>query len=467
MAHHDFAPAWLYFPALPSSTKLSLNFKKHSENLLLTENCYEANHRRYNYADGFDAGIGRPNGGHFARKEKHGWRSQGRSGTKNINHRGGCHGGPFRNRTSTFHWGKGRGLPENSILDNGTGKKEGEVPRHFKAEDFPSLNPKYEREPNRIESSAASVWAYPLNPKSRSLRMLVLRKGSTKELQMSRCLVVGGLHSQTVRKGTGTNVHKGSVPKPVILPAKPTQWKSEAKDNKLRNLFPCESAYGVGNFSPFKSTAKAHGQSQNSKKECSQSHSSSPVGKAGQPHLLTRIWTNKKREFLKTLKQDRMEEKHEDKNRAGKEKNDASFNLNKSNSPHRERDISQNTESEIPQENGNTSIKSQQIIQSSAFPQADVLSSSLEAEHRLLKAMGWQEYSENDEMCAPLTEEEMREFRVIRDQLQKNGLWKTGILKKGLISGFRFSPWKNSTFKPTQEEDSETSSSDTSDDEDI
>ncbi|XP_071586390.1 vasculin isoform X2 [Heliangelus exortis] len=414
MAHHDFAPAWLYFPALPSSTKLSLNFKKHSENLLLTENCYEANHRRYNYADGFDAGIGRPNGGHFARKEKHGWRSQGRSGTKNINHRGGCHGGPFRNRTSTFHWGKGRGLPENSILDNGTGKKEGEVPRHFKAEDFPSLNPKYEREPNRIESSAASVWAYPLNPKSRSLRMLVLRKGSTKELQMSRCLVVGGLHSQTVRKGTGTNVHKGSVPKPVILPAKPTQWKSEAKDNKLRNLFPCESAYGVGNFSPFKSTAKAHGQSQNSKKE-----------------------------------------------------NDASFNLNKSNSPHRERDISQNTESEIPQENGNTSIKSQQIIQSSAFPQADVLSSSLEAEHRLLKAMGWQEYSENDEMCAPLTEEEMREFRVIRDQLQKNGLWKTGILKKGLISGFRFSPWKNSTFKPTQEEDSETSSSDTSDDEDI
>ncbi|KAM9367362.1 LOW QUALITY PROTEIN: vasculin [Phaethornis superciliosus] len=420
MAHHDFVPAWLYFPALPSSTKLSLNFKKHSENLLLAENCYESNRRRCNYTDGFDAGVGWPNGGHFARKEKYGWRSQGRSGTENINHRGGCRGGAFRNRTSTFHWGKGRGLHENTVLDNGTGKKEDEVPKHFKAEDFPSLNPKYEMEPNRIESSAASRWAYPLNPKSRSLRMLVIKKGSTKELQMSRCPVAGSLHSQTVRKGTGTSVHKGSVPKPVILPAKPTQWKSEAKENKLRNLFPHESAYGVGSLSPFKSTAKALGQSQNSKREvkqCLRSHSSSPVGKAGQPRLLTRMWTNKKSEFLKTPKQDRVEEKHEDKNRAGQEKNDASFNLNKSNSPHHERDINQNTESEMPQENGNTSITSQHIIQSSAFPQTDVLSSSLEAEHRLLKAMGWQEYSENDETC-PLIEEEMREFRVIREQGQ-------------------------------------------------
>ncbi|XP_074022267.1 vasculin isoform X4 [Numenius arquata] len=463
MAQHDFAPAWLNFPTPPSSTKVissslfsSLNFEKHSENFSWTENRYEANRRRHNSSDGFDPNIGRPNGGHFGRKEKNGWRSQGRNGTENINHRGGYHGGGSRARTSTFHSGKGQGMHENNVPDNETGKKEDkEVPKQFEAEDFPSLNPEYERELNQNKSLAAGVWEYPLNPKSRSPRMLVIKKGSTKELQISGFPVVGSLHSQPVRNGTGTSVYKGLVPKPVTPPAKPTQWKSQAKENKLGNLFPHESAYGVGNFSPFKSTSKGFTVSQNSVKE---------------PRLtkLTRMRTDKKSEFLKALKQDRVEEEHEDENHAGQEKDDESFNLHNSNSPHHERDINRNFENEIPQENGNASITSQQIIRSSAFPQADVLSSSLEAEHRLLKEMGWQEDSENDETCAPLTEDEMREFRVISEQLQKNGLRKNGILKNGLICDFKFSPWKNSTFKPALEnEDSETSSSDTSDDDDV
>ncbi|XP_051499251.1 vasculin isoform X2 [Apus apus] len=469
MAHHDFAPAWLNFPTLPSSTKSTLNFEKHSENFSWAENCYEANCRRCSSTDGFDPG--RSNGGHFGRKEKYGWRSQGRSGTENINHRGGCHGGGFRTRTSAFHWGKGRGLHENSVPDNEAGKKEDkEISKQFKAEDFPSLNPKYEKEPNQSKSSAAGVWDYPLNPKSRSPRMLVFKKSSTKELQTTKFPVVGGLHSQPVRKVNGTSVYKGSGPKPVTPPTKPTQWKREAKENNLGNPFLRESAYGVGNFRPFKSAAKAFAVSQNSVKERARSNSSSPVDKGGQPNVtkLTRLRTDKKSEFLKALKQDRVEEEHEDTYHAGQDKNDESFNLNNSNSPHHERDINQNFETEILQENGNTSVTSQQIIPSSAFPQADVLSSSLEAELRLLKEMGWQEYSENDETCAPLTEDEMREFRVIREQLQKNGLRKTSILKNGLICGFKFSPWKNSTFRPAVEkEDSETSSSDTSDDDDV
>ncbi|KAI5280434.1 Olfactory Receptor 4E2 [Manis pentadactyla] len=73
---------------------------------------------------------------------------------------------------------------------------------------------------------------------------------------------------------------------------------------------------------------------------------------------------------------------------------------------------------------------------------------SLEAEHRLLREVGWHEDSENDETCAPLTEDEMREFQVISEQLQKNGLRKNGILKNSLICDFKFGPWKNSTFKP-------------------
>ncbi|XP_005532704.1 PREDICTED: vasculin isoform X2 [Pseudopodoces humilis] len=470
MAQHDFAPAWLNFPTPPSSTKSSLNFEKHSENFTCTENRYEANRRRHSSSEGFDPNIGRSNGGHFGRKERNGWRSQGRNGPENINHRGGYHGGSSRTRCTTFHCGKGQGLHGNSVPDNETHKKEDkEVPNQFEAEDFPSLNPECERDPNQNKSLAAGVWEYPLNPKSRSQRMLVIKKGSTKELRISGFPVVGNLLSQPVRNGTGTSVYKGLVPKPVTPPAKPTQWKSQAKENKLGNVFPHESAYGVGNFSPFKSTVKAFGVTQNSVKECNQSNSSSPVDKSGQPRLtkLTRM-RNDKSEFLKALKRDRVKEEHEDENHHGQEKDDESFNLHNGNSPHRERDINRNFENEILQENGSASITPQQIIQSSAFPQANVLSSSLEAEHRLLKEMGWQEDSENDETCAPLTEDEMREFQVISEQLQKNGLRKNGILKNGFICNFKFSPWKNSTFKPALEnEDSETSSSDTSDDDDV
>ncbi|XP_050185099.1 vasculin isoform X1 [Myiozetetes cayanensis] len=471
MAQHDFAPAWLNFPTPPSSTKSSLHFEKHSENFSWTENRYEANRRRHSSLEGFDPNIGRPNGGHFVRKERNGWRSQVRNGSENINHRGGYHGGGSRTRTSTIHCGKGQGLHNISVPDNETRKKEDkEVPNQFEAEDFPSLNPEYEKEQNQIKSLAAGVWEYPLNPKSRSQRMLVIKKGNTKELRISGFPAVGNLHSQLVRNGNGASVYKGLVPKPVTPPVKPTQWKSQAKENKLGNAFPPESAYGVGSFSPFKSTVKAFAVTQNSVKECNRSNSSSPVDKSGQPRLtkLIRMRTDKKSEFLKALKRDKMKEEHEDENHDVQEKDDESFNLHNSNSPHHERDINRNFENEIPQENGNASITPQQIIQSSTFPQANVLSSSLEAEHRLLKEMGWQEDSENDETCAPLTEDEMREFQVITEQLQKNGLRKNGIWKNGLICNFKFSPWKNSTFKPAMEnEDSETSSSDTSDDDDV
>ncbi|NXE29615.1 GPBP1 protein, partial [Ardeotis kori] len=307
---------------------------------------------------------------------------------------------------------------------------------------------------------------YPLNPKSRSPRMLVIKKGSTKELQISGFPVVGSLHSQPVRNGTGTSVYRGLVPKPITPPAKPTQWKSQAKE-KLGNPFSRESAYGIGNFSPFKSTAKAFTVSQNSVKECNRSNSSSPVDKVGQPRLtkLTRMRTDKKSEFLKALKRDRVEEEHEDENHDEQEKDDESFNLRNSNSPHHERDVNRNFENEILQENGNASITSQQIIRSSAFPQADVLSSSLEAEHRYVLYIIQRVFLHD---CCVQLFFCLQLHLVFPFQLRKNGLRKNGILKNGLICDFKFSSWKNSTFKLALEnEDSETSSSDTSDDDDV
>uniref|UniRef100_A0A6I8SNR4 Vasculin n=1 Tax=Xenopus tropicalis TaxID=8364 RepID=A0A6I8SNR4_XENTR len=131
-------------------------------------------------------------------------------------------------------------------------------------------------------------------------------------------------------------------------------------------------------------------------------------------------------------------------------------NLNNRNGSCPERDINLNfDENKISEDNGNT-LMSGQI--SSAYPPDGVLSSSLEAEFRLLREMGWQEDSENDETCAPLTEDEMKEFQAISEQLQKNGLRKHVFLRNALALDL--------FHDSVQKEDSETSSSsDTSDDE--
>ncbi|XP_021094854.1 vasculin-like [Heterocephalus glaber] len=195
--------------------------------------------------------------------------------------------------------------------------------------------------------------------------MLVIKKGNTKDLQLSGFPVVGNLQLQSVKNGTGPSVYKGLVPKPAAPPTEPIQCKSQTKENKAGTSFPHESAYSVGNFSAFKSAAKNFSPSTNSVKECNHSNYSLPVDKLNQqPRLtkLTQMRTAKKCEFLKALKRDRVEE-HEDESHAGSEKDEDSFNLHNSNSTHQERDINRNfAENEIPQENDNASVISQQII---------------------------------------------------------------------------------------------------------
>lgn len=61
--------------------------------------------------------------------------------------------------------------------------------------------------------------------------------------------------------------------------------------------------------------------------------------------------------------------------------------------------------------------------------------------------MGWQEDSENDETCAPLTEDEMREFQVISEQVGRPksdgnslpvaSLNQNNRLKKNIFGGLR------------------------------
>ncbi|MGH0175945.1 UNVERIFIED_CONTAM: hypothetical protein FKN15_071723 [Acipenser sinensis] len=349
--------------------------------------------------------------GNFGRKEKNGWR--GRNGFESVNSRGGYHGGNSRSRAGVFHSGKNQVLRESNSTRNENGKREErDARKQFEAEDFPSLNPESEREQNLSKSVAAGVWVeHPPNPKSRTSKMMVIKKVSKEDLS-SGFPAAGPPHQQPTKNGTGLSVFKGLIPKPAAPPVKG-----------------------------------------------SRSSSSSPVDKMTQPRLmkLTRVRSDKKSEFLKALKQDKVdEEDHADRNQF---KDDKTLNMHNSNNSHRCRDENLNRyENEVPRVNGNALV-----IRSSTFPQADVLSSSLEAEHRLLKEMGWQEDSEHDETYAPLTEDEMREFQAISEQLQKNGL-----RKNGLSCDFKFGTWKNSTFKPTVDNDeAETSSSDTSDDDEI
>ncbi|XP_015685846.1 vasculin-like [Protobothrops mucrosquamatus] len=159
MAQHDFAPAWLNFPTPPPPSKSSLNFEKHSSTFSWTENRYEVNRRRHNSSDGLDPSCGHSNGGHSGRKERNGWRSQGRNGTENLNYRAGYHNGSSRARTRSFQSGKSQGSQENKASECETLKKTGkEEPKQFEAEDFPSLNPEHEREPNQNKSLAEGVW---------------------------------------------------------------------------------------------------------------------------------------------------------------------------------------------------------------------------------------------------------------------------------------------------------------------
>ena len=81
---------------------------------------------------------------------------------------------------------------------------------------------------------------------------------------------------------------------------------------------------------------------------------------------------------------------------------------------------------------------------------------------RLLKAMGWQEYPENDENCLPLTEDELREFHMKTEQLRRNGFGKNGFLQSR--SSNLFSPTRSTCRAEFEDLAMETSSSETSDD---
>ncbi|CAB1332401.1 unnamed protein product [Coregonus sp. 'balchen'] len=307
---------------------------------------------------------------------------------------------------------KSKGLPE----DQRGHRDDGDKRKQFEAEDFPSLNPNAEREVNH-KAVATGVWEHPPNPQSRGSKMMVIKRVSKEEPTTATSCTATPQQQQALSRN-GPSIYKAPIPNSVSLPVK-----------------------------------------------ASRSSSSSPVNKGSQPRLmmrLTRMRLDRKSHFLKALKQDMVDEEDLHHNC----KVDEGFYLQNSNVGRG--DENQNRcEHSVSQENGNTTTitMKQQVLCSSTFPQQEVLSSSLEAEHRLLKEMGWQEESDNDETCAPLTEDEMREFQAISEQLQKNGLRRNGLLKNSPPID-SLAVWKTSNLKMATDttEETETSSSDTSDD---
>uniref|UniRef100_A0A8C7S1B9 Vasculin n=1 Tax=Oncorhynchus mykiss TaxID=8022 RepID=A0A8C7S1B9_ONCMY len=369
MAQHDFTPAWLNFPTAPSSAKVP--FCVCGFVLSVQVVCF--------------TGI-------FSRKEGNGWGV--RNGSEGSSSR------PPLQRGGPSPRSKSKGLSEGQQGH----RDDGDIRKQFGAEDFVSgvvrkpNDPPYEIVQSKKTmfevitqshaftfcskmkscgiSSCSVYLEHPPNPQSRGSKMMVIKRVSREQPTPAQtCTSTPQQQQAPSRNGTGPSLYKGPIPISVSLPV------------KVR--FICTH----------------------------RSSSSSPVDKGSQPRLMMRLTrmtrSDRKSTFLKALKKDMVDEEdlyHHCKHDDGFHPQNCNVGCGDENRNRCERSFSQ--------ENGNmtTLTMRQQVLRSSTFPQQEVLSSSLEAEHRLLKEMGWQEESENDETCAPLTEDEMREFQAISEQ---------------------------------------------------
>uniref|UniRef100_A0A8C8MMG2 Vasculin n=1 Tax=Oncorhynchus tshawytscha TaxID=74940 RepID=A0A8C8MMG2_ONCTS len=393
MAQHDFTPAWLNFPTAPSSAK---SFQSPAKCL---DNHGDVSRRRHNSSDDSEPVNGRT-GGIFSRKEGNGWGV--RNGSEGSSSR------PPLQRGGPSPRSKSKGLPEGQQGH----RDDGDRRKQFEAEDFPSLHPDADREVSRDKAVATGVWGdeaftfcsklkscgisscfvyleHPPNPQSRGSKMMVIKRVSREQPTPAQtCTSTPQQQQAPSRNGTGPSLYKGPIPISVSLPV------------KVRLSCHVVVSFSVGFV----------------KSQCThRSSSSSPVDKGSQPRLMMRLTrmtrSDRKSTFLKALKKDMVDEEdlyHHCKHDDGFHPQNCNVGCGDENRNRCERSFSQ--------ENGNmtTLTMRQQVLRSSTFPQQEVLSSSLEAEHRLLKEMGWQE--ESDETCAPLTEDEMREFQAISEQ---------------------------------------------------
>ncbi|XP_043555063.1 vasculin-like protein 1 isoform X2 [Chiloscyllium plagiosum] len=472
MAQHDFVPAWLNFPTSQSSNKSSSTSEKHSDHFARGDGRFGVNRRRHNSSDGFfsngllraagdgwyqpsllrhdsvDSGVSKGVQvslfGNQVCKENASWHNTNR-GHDSVNQR--SSNNSHRHWNGNFHNRKNSGFqdkPPAEVKDEKKDEKDEKL--QFEEEDFPSLNPDAEKQPSqsRPVSTPTGVWENPPSAKQPVSKMLVIKKVLKEEPIFSTSFCSSGNPFSNSNKNTANpSVYKNLIPKPAAPPTKPGPWKSVARENKPGLLYSGQDSAITSPVAMIKPSVQSTGSCHISPKETPSSTTPPIEISTNRLMKLTRVKSDKKSEFLKTLKDDRNDEisEHTDFNKL--------------------EDCVRN----IPETNENGKANGHQHSLSFCGPEKDYLSSSLEAEHRLLKAMGWQECSENDDNFLPLTEDELREFQAKTEQLKKNGFRKNGFQLKNRCTALHFTDWRGFFNTGLHEaSDSETSSSTNSDD---
>nr|XP_020145295.1 LOW QUALITY PROTEIN: vasculin-like protein 1 [Microcebus murinus] len=483
MAQHDFVPAWLNFSTPQSAKSPTATFEKHGEHLPRGEGRFGVSRRRHNSSDGFfnngplrttgdswhqpslfrhdsvDSGVSKGAYAGITGNPSY-WYGSSR-GHDVMSQRSGGGTGNHRHWNGSFHSRKGCSFQERPPTEIREEKKEDKVEKlQFEEEDFPSLNPEAgkQNQPCRPFGTPSGVWENPPSAKQPS-KMIVIKKVSKEDpaAAFSAAFTSPGSHHANGNKSSSIvpSVYKNLVPKPAPPPSKPNAWKANRMEHKTGSLTSTPASCAclpVRIFVTQTSWCLRLGRCQllSSPKESPSSTtppieiSSSRLAVKAPPAAdqLTRRTTDRKSEFLKTLKDDRNGEFSENRDC------DKLEDLEDDSTPE-------------PKENGEEGCH-QNGLALPIVEEGEVLSHSLEAEHRLLKAMGWQEYPENDESCLPLTEDELKEFHMKTEQLRRNGFGKNGFLQSRNSS--LFSPWRSTCKAEFEDSDTETSSSETSDD---
>ncbi|KAE8609894.1 hypothetical protein XENTR_v10011941 [Xenopus tropicalis] len=429
MAQHDFVPAWLNF-STPQSTKTSTGVvEKHGEHHPRGEGRLGVSRRRHNSSDGFfNNGPLRTTGDSWHQPSllRHDSVDSGVSKGTNLGAQPGWHG-VSRGQDSAMQRGGGNGTngagnpghrhrngsalsrknPSMQEKQPPEAREEKNAERkklQFEEEDFPSLNPETGKQVIQSKQTGAptGVWENPPSAKQ-PLKMLVIKKISKEDPSaFSAAFATPVSHisnGSNKTNSSGPIVYKNLVPKPAA--------------------------------SSIKGTASV-----------------TPPLELGVSRLtrMTRRTPDRKSEFLKALKDEQDVDLSED--RDGDKLEDVQMQ-----SPSELNDIEGEQIEEGCHHNG---------ISGSQEESRERLSYSLEAEHRLLKEMGWEE---NDEDCLPLTEEELQEFQIKSQQLKRNSMGQNGFLRQPRRCALLFAWRAPLTPDPSECSDTDTSSTDTSDDE--
>ncbi|MBN3302209.1 GPBL1 protein, partial [Amia calva] len=458
MAQHDFVPAWLNFSTPQPAKSPSATFEKHGEHFPRGDGRPGVSRRRHNSSDGFfnngplrapagdgwqqpsllrhdsvDSGVSK--GGHGGLVGGQGWkdstswhgaprgqeavtsqhhhhhhnhhhgRHQKRGGGDRDRDRDRDRAGGHRHRNGSFHPRKGPPFQDKPGTDGREERKESKEDKlKFVEEDFPSLNPeatgKAVGQPRAV-GTPFGVWENPPSAKQAVSKMLVIKKVSKEDpcAAFSAGFAATGPLPANGNKVpiTGPSVYKNLVPKPAAAPTKTGPWKPNGRETKSGLHFSGRDSAFTSPVSVTKALAPASSAPHTAPKE-TPSSTTPPIDITPPRLKLMRRGTDRKSEFLRALKDERNGE------------GPACC------SPGASGEVEGGTPE--PKEYGEGLCHQNGVSLSLSDSDTEHLSSSLEAEHRLLKAMGWQEYPENDDNFLPLTEDEMKEFQVKTEQVR-------------------------------------------------